>query len=789
MTSHAAPTQPTDGRLIAESPADAAITDEEMATLPADTSTDEVIAEAQAHDLAAHQEWLATSRARFALSGRFEGGERDWHGMSRQVWQLARLSAGFLFFAMLVGWPLGSYLAHRDLTGSGAGWSLLGAYPAGIILFALVVPMLVLFAGYVLSRAMTTAQAGEAIADAARYYVEPDTAALREVETVGTAVRAQMEVLNSGLNTALMRLAEVEAMIRTHVDAIEKAGTVMETKASDAVGKVASERSRLMDLTETLNLRADDFAQAIAVRTEANIAALEKADSAANQSEAHFAERLDGLEQAAGSALSSFQTLVDALGGADNQIKSGTAALQSSTEQAKALGEEAIANSRAATRAAIDQAVIDEAARANLETVKRAVETTTQASSDQAVALAQAEATRIAEAAVKSAEAQIEKIARHAGDTIEITANEAAEAARTRKQALTQAHEALEEENARLEKLIDEQQKRAERLAQTIALQTEKLTAAANAIPTFENPGFSDAAQQPPAGNAAHNGASAPAPSDPAPDDEEKPRPLRWRFGDKDAPGDIDGAPGSEATTMEANSSAPTGPVLLEADHSVQTPREDLERLGELARDLAERRGTRRTRDNTGGRANGRDPNSSVSKQRGAKGFGSKSWKDILAAADGAQPLDLTDGKIDDQPSDEPAGSAIDETQTANMSEAEVRAITVIERLQHFTRVLDSRLYGASPPGLISRFEKGDRNVFANRLLRLNESDVKKRIRLECAKDRQFERDIRRFLSDFDGLLEEAAQSDFVDDELREYLGSPLGRMYLLIGEIVGYFA
>ncbi|MEO0320461.1 MAG: hypothetical protein AAF199_06170, partial [Pseudomonadota bacterium] len=369
MTSHATPTQPTDGRLIAESPADAAITDDEMATLPADTSTDEVIAEAQAHDLAAHQEWLATSRARFALSGRFEGGERDWHGMSRQVWQFARLSAGFLFFAMLVGWPLGSYLAHRDLTGSGAGWSLLGAYPAGIILFALVVPMLVLFAGYVLSRAMTTAQAGEAIADAARYYVEPDTAALREVETVGTAVRAQMEVLNSGLNTALMRLAEVEAMIRTHVDAIEKAGTVMETKASDAVGKVASERSRLMDLTETLNLRADDFAQAIAVRTEANIAALEKADSAATQSEAHFAERLDGLEQAAGSALSSFQTLVDALGGADNQIKSGTAALQSSTDQAKALGEEAIANSRAATRAAIDQAVIDEAARANLETV------------------------------------------------------------------------------------------------------------------------------------------------------------------------------------------------------------------------------------------------------------------------------------------------------------------------------------------------------------------------------------------------------------------------------------
>ncbi|MEL6379923.1 MAG: hypothetical protein AAFQ29_09150 [Pseudomonadota bacterium] len=805
MTSRAAPQTPSGDPQAEQDSADEAahdaimngeLSDEEALELSADPSTDDdrqvAAVRGPSGPEANHQEWLATSRARFALSGRFEGGERDWHGMSRQVWQLARLCAGFLFFAMLVGWPLGSYLAHRDLTGSGAGWSLLGAYPAGIILFAVVVPMLVLFAGYVLSRAMTTAQAGEAIADAARYYVEPDTAALREVETVGTAVRAQMDVLNTGLNTALMRLAEVEAMIRTHVDAIEKAGSVMETKASNAVDKVATERSRLMDLTETLNLRADDFAQAIAVRTEANIAALEKADSTASQSEAQFAERLDGLEQAAGSALSSFQTLADALGGADNQIKSGTAALHSSTERAKALGEEAKAN----TRAAIDQTVIDEAARANLDTVKQAVSIATQASSDEAIALAQAEATRIAEAAVKSAEAQIEKIAQQAGDTIETTAAQATEAARTRRLALTEAHAELEEENARLEKLIDEQQKRAERLAQTIALQTERLTAAAKAIPDIEAVTAARSAVEAPntvlrnEGNrTAANGAGAQgiehgSQSSKTSGSEEKPRPLRWRFGDKE-PREGEPAPEVQAHDPEAAATSEPAPVLLEAEQPVQTPREDLERLGELARDLAERRDTRR--------ANGGDTPPSGSRQRANKGFGSKSWKDILAAADGAQPLDLRDQKVDDQHTEDtrvetdPA-SEKPAVQPA-MSDAEVRAITVIERLQHFTRVLDSRLYGASPPGLIARFEKGDRNVFANRLLRLNEGDVKKRIRLECAKDRQFERDIRRFLSDFDGLLEEAAQSDFVDDELREYLGSPLGRMYLLIGEIVGYFA
>ena len=99
------------------------------------------------------------------------------------------------------------------------------------------------------------------------------------------------------------------------------------------------------------------------------------------------------------------------------------------------------------------------------------------------------------------------------------------------------------------------------------------------------------------------------------------------------------------------------------------------------------------------------------------------------------------------------------------------------------------RRHGDPPPALQERFDKGDRNVFANRLLRLNEADVKRRIRSESGRDRAFETGVHNFLQGFEQLLEDATTSETADEELEEYLSSPLGRVYLLIGATVGYFA
>jgi hypothetical protein len=116
-------------------------------------------------------------------------------------------------------------------------------------------------------------------------------------------------------------------------------------------------------------------------------------------------------------------------------------------------------------------------------------------------------------------------------------------------------------------------------------------------------------------------------------------------------------------------------------------------------------------------------------------------------------------------------------------------AIKIIAELQNFTLDLETRLYGDPPPALRERFDRGDRNVFANRILRLNEADVKRRIRAESARDKDFEQDIHGFLQGFERLLEDATTSQTADEDLEEYLSSPLGRVYLLIGATVGYFA
>ncbi|MEQ1930895.1 MAG: hypothetical protein ABL957_10225, partial [Parvularculaceae bacterium] len=173
-----------------------------------------------------------------------------------------------------------------------------------------------------------------------------------------------------------------------------------------------------------------------------------------------------------------------------------------------------------------------------------------------------------------------------------------------------------------------------------------------------------------------------------------------------------------------------------------------------------------------GGHQGGREAPLTLSEENVATGKRGKekvSWREILDKTDEAEPLDL--------------GAVNKSGDTGS------EAIRIIGDLQRFTLGLETRLYGDPPAALKERFDRGDRNVFANRILRLNEADVKRRIRMEADRDRGFEKDIQGFLQGFEKLLEDATTSETADEDLEEYLSSPLGRVYLLIGAMVGYFA
>lgn len=733
---------------------------------------------------------------------------RRWSAMSRQVWQMSRLVALFVFFSFMVGPPLGNYLAHQQIYGSVDGWNPLTAYGTETILFAFIVPVLVLVVGYAVSRMATMMGAAQSIAVAAQQYVTPDVTAAHNADAVGEVVRGHMVALNEGLDGALTRLASVEAMIRQHVEAIEIAGEAIEHKATGAVTRVADERTRLMELTENLNTHADSFAAAIAERANASIESLRSADTISSRAEQDFDERLGNLEAAAGRAVASFESLRTALHDSSTSFTSSVSTIDEAARQTEtatkranaaadaaaesaarnaanvaASAQHAADNSRKAADEAIEAAmkdaerIADSAITAATQQASRVKDAATQAVTEmsaktgEAVEAASADAEKAAKAA-----AQVSDAARQAADVAQKASQDvaaASEAARRhsedalshsqnaadkiteRNKALADARAALEKENTRLENLIDEQRQRADRLADAIASQTDRLTKLAEAqlreqeaaalTATKAAEAQRDAQAQAIKEQAEKDAAAEAAKAQKAEDDKKQAKNARERRAKPARP---------------ANADAP-------ADGAGAA------RLDELARDIAERRPRK-----------GKTPRQSTPERIGAaahakaegeaKSRRDVSWREILDAADDAEPLEL------DRPVKEKAQKSRD---------AADDAIRIIANLQAFTYDLETRLYGDPPPALQERYERGDRNVFANRLLRLNEADVKRRIRAESARDREFERNVQDFLQSFEKLLEDATTSETADEELEEYLSSPLGRVYLLIGATVGYFA
>jgi hypothetical protein len=766
------------------------------------------------------------------------GHQRRISKLTRDIETACRMMAAFMFTAIFIGWPLGTLFGN--FAGAGAitlkGWTLGDAYP-GYILLGLIGPPAFWVLSKLVGQMLTILGGSEAQAIVVQRMLEPDKAAIANVETVGSVVREQMEALNAGIDDALIRLASAEAMIRQHVGAIEQAGAAVESRTSNAAERVAAERARLMDLTETLNVRADEFANAIAEKAQANIAALENAGTATLSAEARFDDRLSRLEAAAARALSSFDALRQALSEADEHMRATSGSIETSagdvkraseqaariaeaaaesaarnaanigmfsgqaSERAKKAAEEAIDIARSeaerATTAAVEFATresqrVAEAAAKAVEDVRAAtrgaVET---AASDAEKAAAAAnlvsEAARLTTAAAREAGEEVRKAGeaakKSADDAVGIS-EAAAQRIEARNKELAAARASLEAENTRLESLIDEQRKRADRLAEAIATQTERLSKLAEnqlreqeaaarlaeAQAQIQQTRAAEAAKAAEADRLARVEAERAAKAEAQRLEAEKAR----------AEAETAKADAEKAARLEADAKAKKAAVDKEKSKGKSAASNVLD-LGNASR----QRGAPRASNagETAARLENLAEEISRSKKEPpltaepAKDEGRAkdgvSWREILTATDEAEPLDL----------------AAADRRGDSARAAASNAVKIIADLQAFTLDLETRLYGEPPPALLERFERGDRNVFANRLLRLNEGDVKRRIRAEGSRDKAFERSIHDFLQGFERLLEDATTSATADEELEEYLSSPLGRVYLLVGATVGYFA
>ena len=152
-------------------------------------------------------------------------------GLAAVVWAAAGLALVYAFSGELAG------LGPKALAGAVA------AIAAGIV-----VPIGLFYAlAQMFSRAQDMRIVAESMAEVAMRMAQPETLAREAVVSVGQAVRREVAAMGDGVERALARAAELEALVHNEVSAIERAYNDNEVRVRDLINQLASQREMMVN--------------------------------------------------------------------------------------------------------------------------------------------------------------------------------------------------------------------------------------------------------------------------------------------------------------------------------------------------------------------------------------------------------------------------------------------------------------------------------------------------------------------------------------------------------------
>jgi hypothetical protein len=99
---------------------------------------------------------------------------------------------------------------------------------------------------------------------------------------------------------------------------------------------------------------------------------------------------------------------------------------------------------------------------------------------------------------------------------------------------------------------------------------------------------------------------------------------------------------------------------------------------------------------------------------------------------------------------------------------------------------IDRLLEDDVPDDLLKRYQKGDRSVFARRLLRQRDRFTRSEIERLYAQDDKFRDQASRYMSQFESLLNQANESDPEQVLSAAFLTADVGKLYLLLARSLG---
>jgi hypothetical protein len=597
------------------------------------------------------------------------------------------------------------------------------------LFFAAAFPIsLVWFSANLARRALGLQFASEDLLQIAARLIEPEAAAGREVTRIGRAVRRELDALNAGLEAALGRVRTLEASVADRVRGIEDAARGLEERGDAIRASFREERESLAAFTSSLAADAERIGDTVRARS----ATLKQMVTAAGDDIAAAQQVLDARIGALGAALDVAATKAHS----NAQIaERGAAALVAAADaldgrldgflQRGERQRSALGDAVAAMKA--ETQALEQALGRNLD----ALGGLGQQFAEQARRTEQitADLARRGEAASGGLGARAEAIVAALSGQIERLDSAAATAEERLKATSDAAAEAAERVRTTFEI--------AARGATSASEQSGTLTASAVASITA-------ALETLTARTGEARAAAAQALAELKAEAENLPELISARLADAKASALALPAP-AEASGPEAAPTTPPGPP---GDGKPTDPGRP-EWFG-FARRLA-------------GLVK-RDPD-----PRTAAGA---DWRLSTALAN-----------VDEQPPLSIAKPALAGHSSIDLHR---EALHVVEKLQALAIDLDRALGDDPAPDLWRRYLAGERSVFTRRLINAIGREGADRIAHRYAADAEFRVHADRYMSEFEGLLDDAAARDRDQILVETFLTSQTGRLYLLLAAATG---
>ncbi len=143
---------------------------------------------------------------------------------------------------------------HLPTTEQSGGLLAPGNMPATLALaLAAVLPVILVFAvAGMVRRAQEMRIAARAMTEAAMRLAQPETIAADSVFTLGQAVRREVASMGDGIERAVARASELEALVHSEVAQLERSYTDNELKIRKLLDDLASQQTNFGDSAETL---------------------------------------------------------------------------------------------------------------------------------------------------------------------------------------------------------------------------------------------------------------------------------------------------------------------------------------------------------------------------------------------------------------------------------------------------------------------------------------------------------------------------------------------------------